>query len=475
MGETNTKDNISENEKRVRAITKLYYSNPKVQEAIVKFAKDREVVPRYFEGFGKRPDMLQYPSDVMGLVNKGATSFHCSEEIWTDPLKINSDIGSEQLAEIRKSWDLLIDIDSKYLDMSKEAAKLVIEFLEHCGIKNYNLKFSVAGDTPIMIKIKDKTKLIPIKEAIALLKSGKEVKTLSLDKQNRVTFSKVYDSLEHEDELYEIKYENSKIPLKTTKHHSVFILKDGQILQKKVSDLKERECLITFNSSKKIKKTSPQKIDYLFTFNNKIENRSVVVNSSLMRLIGYYLAEGHVTNIINQVGFSFNKNERKYVEDCVNLLWRITKRKISIRHPNENSTQILIHSKEWSSFFELLCGKSKGKHLPYFCWDISKELFLEMLKGYMRGDGYKSGEYSIAAKSVVPQMIRELVWLCKLNGISCSLSSEQNKPHILPQGNFFKGSFVYILKIPKSELQIKEFYRGRVKFSPYPRDRNIPI
>jgi hypothetical protein len=134
---------MSEKEKRIRAITKLYYSNPKIQEAIFSFAHEREVVPSYMmESFGKRPDALQYPSDIMGLVNKGATSFHCSEEIWKDPLKISSEMGLEELSDIRKSWDLLIDIDSPFLDYSKIAAKLIISVLESYGIKNYGLKFS---------------------------------------------------------------------------------------------------------------------------------------------------------------------------------------------------------------------------------------------------------------------------------------------------------------------------------------------
>lgn len=132
----------SEKEKRIRAITKLYYSNPKIQEAMIKFSQNREISPRYFEGFGKRPDVLQYPSDVMGLVQKGATSFHCSEEIWNDVLKLNSEMNREQMDSLRKGWDLLIDIDSPYLDVSKEAAKLVVDCLESYGIKNYGIKFS---------------------------------------------------------------------------------------------------------------------------------------------------------------------------------------------------------------------------------------------------------------------------------------------------------------------------------------------
>ncbi|MEK6844297.1 MAG: hypothetical protein AABX83_02620 [Nanoarchaeota archaeon] len=129
-------------EERVRKITSLYYSNPKVQEAILKFSISREVVPRYLESFGKRPDTLQYLSDIHNLVKKGATSFHASEEIWHDPLKINSDMTLEELNNIRKGWDLLIDIDSKYLDLAKVLARLIIEALESHGIKNYGVKFS---------------------------------------------------------------------------------------------------------------------------------------------------------------------------------------------------------------------------------------------------------------------------------------------------------------------------------------------
>jgi len=133
---------MEEKEKRIRAITRIYYSNPKVQGAILEFAKDRETVPRYFEGFGKRPDVVQYPSDIVGLVKKGATSFHTSEEIWQDPLNIDPEMSVREMNEMRKSWDLLIDVDSKYLDVSKILAKLIVETLENFGVRNYGVKFS---------------------------------------------------------------------------------------------------------------------------------------------------------------------------------------------------------------------------------------------------------------------------------------------------------------------------------------------
>ncbi len=133
---------VEENKKKVQIIAQSYYSRLDVQNAIYNFCKHRETVPRYLEGFGKRPDILDYPSDIFALVKKGATSFHCSEEIWNNPLDINTDMTPEQYNEIKTGWDFLIDIDSKYLDYSKIAARLLLEQLERHGVKNVGIKFS---------------------------------------------------------------------------------------------------------------------------------------------------------------------------------------------------------------------------------------------------------------------------------------------------------------------------------------------
>jgi len=141
-------------EERIRKITRFYYSSKRIQETMLSFSQGREVVPRYFEAFGKRPDSLQYLSDINELVKKGATSFHCSEEIWIDPLKINSEMTIDELKDLRIGYDLIIDIDSKYFDYSKIAAKLMLSTLEESGIKNYNIKFSGSRGWHIIISWK---------------------------------------------------------------------------------------------------------------------------------------------------------------------------------------------------------------------------------------------------------------------------------------------------------------------------------
>ncbi|MEK9184818.1 MAG: hypothetical protein AAB866_01470, partial [Patescibacteria group bacterium] len=124
---------ISIKEERIRQITHLYYSRPEIQKAIYDFSQNREISPRYFEGFGKRPDAFQYKTDILQMAKKGATSFHCSEELWGDPLKLSTGLTEKQLNELRIGWDLLIDIDSKYLDYSKISAQIIIEILNFHG------------------------------------------------------------------------------------------------------------------------------------------------------------------------------------------------------------------------------------------------------------------------------------------------------------------------------------------------------
>lgn len=128
---------------RIDKVKSLYYSRKDVQKAIYEFSKNREIAPSFMmESFGKRPDSFQYPGDIFSLVKKGATSFHCSEEIWEDPLKISTDFNRKQLNELRIGWDLLFDIDSKYFDYSKILAKIIIKILRFYGVKNFGIKFS---------------------------------------------------------------------------------------------------------------------------------------------------------------------------------------------------------------------------------------------------------------------------------------------------------------------------------------------
>ena len=57
---------------------------------MVRLAQNRESVANYHRtGFGRRPDIIQFTGDITNAVRKGATSFHASEEHWSDPMQLN--------------------------------------------------------------------------------------------------------------------------------------------------------------------------------------------------------------------------------------------------------------------------------------------------------------------------------------------------------------------------------------------------
>jgi len=145
-----------EKEKRkVQLIAPSYYLRKDIQRAMFEFCKHRETVANFNqEFFAKRPDCLDYPTDLANSAKQGATSFHCSEEIWGNPLDINTDMTPKQYNEIRIGWDFLIDIDSPFLDYGKIAARLIIKELESHGVKNFGIKFSGGKGFHIIIPFK---------------------------------------------------------------------------------------------------------------------------------------------------------------------------------------------------------------------------------------------------------------------------------------------------------------------------------
>tara|TARA_Y100000310_G_scaffold344870_1_gene460140 strand:- start:3554 stop:4930 length:1377 start_codon:yes stop_codon:yes gene_type:complete len=120
-----------------------FYARKDIQQVILDLAEDREIAVRYGDGgYGRRPDVLQYNSDIMELARKGVTSFHVSEERWHNPLQIVTGMPRKELDSIRSGWDCVLDIDSAYFEYSQITTHLLLEALKFYGIKSCGVKFS---------------------------------------------------------------------------------------------------------------------------------------------------------------------------------------------------------------------------------------------------------------------------------------------------------------------------------------------
>ena len=120
-----------------------WYSRQDIALAIAQSAENKEVAVLLNKGgFGKRPQILQFPADVKEFARRGTTSFHISVENFSDPLKLSPETTEGQLKELREGWDLIIDIDCPWFDYSVKTAQLIIEYLKSHGVNSIGLKFS---------------------------------------------------------------------------------------------------------------------------------------------------------------------------------------------------------------------------------------------------------------------------------------------------------------------------------------------
>ncbi|MBW3021145.1 hypothetical protein KY334_07660 [Candidatus Woesearchaeota archaeon] len=152
-----------------------FYSRRDVQEAICKEAQDKEIGLKFDYGFGKRPDVITSPGDVLELAKQGVTSFHFSEENWLDPLSISSELSKKELDSLRKGWDLIIDLDTPYFEYSKIVANLIVEFLKFQKISCITCKFSGNHGFHIAIPFEAFPKMVYDKETRTLFPEGPRI------------------------------------------------------------------------------------------------------------------------------------------------------------------------------------------------------------------------------------------------------------------------------------------------------------
>src|SRR4030042_1031850 len=111
-----------------------WYSRESVQKALIEVAKEREVVSVFKDGsFGKRPDVIQYPGDVMQAVAEGTISFHGSVEQWSNPMQLDVGMNRNDLDNLRSGWDIILDPDVKDFEIGKATTKQIIEVLKDHG------------------------------------------------------------------------------------------------------------------------------------------------------------------------------------------------------------------------------------------------------------------------------------------------------------------------------------------------------
>jgi UDPglucose 6-dehydrogenase len=121
----------------------------------------------------------------------------------------------------------------------------------------------------------------------------------------------------------------------------------------------------------------------------------IPVDADLLRLCGYYAAEGYLSRdsgragaVRERVGFCFHENETEYVTDLRRILDRWGLKHIERRGPGAVTTIVSSRVFAWLLRDVLRCGtRSEDKALPRLAFNVPAELRHELLRGAFSGDG----------------------------------------------------------------------------------------
>ncbi|TMF43910.1 MAG: nucleotide sugar dehydrogenase [Chloroflexi bacterium] len=124
-------------------------------------------------------------------------------------------------------------------------------------------------------------------------------------------------------------------------------------------------------------------------------NAVIPVDADLLRLCGYYLAEGYIAqdpgragSVRDRVGFCFHKQEAEYIADVQRILRRWGLKFIERRSTNALTTIVSSRIFSWVLRDIFRCGtRSEDKALPRLVFNVSPELRLELIRGAFSGDG----------------------------------------------------------------------------------------
>jgi UDPglucose 6-dehydrogenase len=124
-------------------------------------------------------------------------------------------------------------------------------------------------------------------------------------------------------------------------------------------------------------------------------NAVIPVDADLLRLCGYYLAEGYISleagragAVRERVGFSFSEEEQEYIADVQRILRRWGLKFIERRSTHAVSTVVSSRVFAWLVRDVLHCGtRSDDKALPSLAFNVPPDLRYELVCGAFSGDG----------------------------------------------------------------------------------------
>ncbi len=171
----------------------------------------------------------------------------------------------------------------------------------------------------------------------------------------------------------------------------------------------------------------------------------VPIDGDLLRLCGYYLAEGWISSEMGRagaqrerIGFSFHCQETEYLADVRRILSRYGLK--FLEKSGQNSTSIIVSSRvfAWLIGVYLGCGThSEDKALPALAFNVPPVFRHEIIRGAFSGDGslmmLQAGknarvEYATVSKRLADGIALLLQSVGIISSIKCRWMNKSKRP-----------------------------------------------
>lgn len=211
------------------------------------------------------------------------------------------------------------------------------------------------------------------------------------------TYRKVYKTMvrEYKGPIHTIKYwGDTNYALKVTSEHPLQIVRRKKLHDRnkdfdkewvEAKDVNVKDYLV--QPIPKISSKLPLPVIKDIRYKSGLYRFEFPFERDFFRLIGYYLAEGYVSNE-HYITLSFNENETDLIEDAKILLEKYSgKSAILNKVRNSGQTIVLSDTKLARTFADFFGTTSSNKRIPYWFRYLTREMLIELIKGMWLGDG----------------------------------------------------------------------------------------
>ncbi|MDQ7083674.1 MAG: ribonucleoside-diphosphate reductase subunit alpha [Sulfurovum sp.] len=188
-----------------------------------------------------------------------------------------------------------------------------------------------------------------------------------------------------------------------------------------ISDYVQTKNLIEVDGKMMFKRTSKSFYAVERSFlSNQIQSvrNKIKLSKDFMLLMGYFLAEGHISKEKNSITFTFGSKEVSYIEETRQILEDIFDVKVCVNVNKDNSTNVIVHSKIIALFFYKLVGTGFDKKI------LNNDILFAnpkvqkwLLVAAIRGDGcaLKEGYQLTMSNQKLIQQLFEIALRCGLS------------------------------------------------------------